>query len=41
MKEVEFKGRRFVVLETKKDFDEFEKILDEEMKRVEKERAVH
>ena len=41
MKEVEFKGRRFVVLETKEDFDEFEKALDEEMKRAERERAVH
>jgi len=41
MKEVEFKGRKFVVLETKEDFDEFEKVLDEEMKKAEKEKAVH
>ena len=41
MKEVELKGRKFVVLETKEDFDEFEKALDEEMISAEKERAVH
>ena len=29
------------MLETKEDFGEFEKALDEEMKRAEKERAVH
>ena len=29
------------MLETKEGFDEFEKALDEEMKRAEKERVVH
>lgn len=41
MKEVEFKGRKFVILETEEDFDEFEKILDEEMKKAEKEKVTH
>ncbi|ACP55432.1 hypothetical protein M1627_1548 [Sulfolobus islandicus M.16.27] len=35
MKIVEFKGRKFTVLESKEDFDEFERVLEEEMRKEE------
>ncbi|ACR42222.1 hypothetical protein M164_2817 [Sulfolobus islandicus M.16.4] len=35
MKIVEFKRRKFAVLETRKDFDEFEEMLEQEMRKEE------
>ncbi len=32
---MKFKGRKFIALESKKDFDEFEEMLEEEMRKEE------
>nr|WP_011229428.1 hypothetical protein [Sulfolobus sp. NOB8H2]CAA09116.1 hypothetical protein [Sulfolobus sp. NOB8H2] len=39
MRIVEFKGRKFILLEDKKDFGEFEEMLDEEMRKEEQDQA--
>uniref|UniRef100_D0KSP6 Uncharacterized protein n=1 Tax=Saccharolobus solfataricus (strain 98/2) TaxID=555311 RepID=D0KSP6_SACS9 len=36
MKVIEFEGRKFMVLESREDFDEFEEMLEEEMRKEER-----
>ncbi|ACP36080.1 hypothetical protein LS215_2087 [Sulfolobus islandicus L.S.2.15] len=36
MKVIEFEGRKFIVLESREDFDEFEEMLEEEMRKEER-----